>query len=203
MFLLGMIIGPSSSVEEESSSSSEGVHLLRWLPSWEPWRFFALVGSSVSTTTVVSTLALPLASMVNFAWVRILGPEVSGMDVKLDSRECCWLFRGDVLPLGREGWLIIGRLAPTPALLTSCDCGRGAGARVGSAGRLDCFFPLFSLKLRERPGRPTDLIGELARARSGLLEGTVLVLDERRSSPRDVVTILCADGALLVGWTKS
>ncbi len=55
---------------------------------------------------------------------------------------------------------------------------------MGSDGRPDVFFPLFSLKLRESPGRPVSLIGELAEARSCFLGVASLALAERRKSAR-------------------
>jgi hypothetical protein len=104
------------------------------------------------------------------------------MEERLDRRWWWWLLGGEERPLGRWGCEMTGLLALTPALLTSCD--RGRGASVGSDGRPSVFLPLFSLKLRESPGRPASLIGELAEARSGFLGVTSLALAERRNSVR-------------------
>lgn len=123
MFLLGMIIGFLLLVEEELFFLLEGVYFLCWLLFWEFWCFFVLVGFFVFIMIVVFIFVLLLVLMVNFVWVCIFGFEVFGMDVKLDSWECCWFFRGDVFLFGWEGWFIIGWLVFMLVLFISCDCG--------------------------------------------------------------------------------
>ncbi len=81
---LGMMMG-SSSVEE--SSSSDEFHCRFRTMGWMLCLFRRLEAVvSSSTTSVVSTLALPSASMVNLAWVLVRGPSLSGIEDRLDSR---------------------------------------------------------------------------------------------------------------------
>jgi hypothetical protein len=84
VFLLGIMIG-SSSVDEESSSD-ESHCCCRGATEYELCRLTALGNGSSTTTTVVSTRARPLESIVNFACVLICGPDASGIEERLDKR---------------------------------------------------------------------------------------------------------------------
>lgn len=79
-FLLGIMMG-SSSVQESSSRSPPDVLQCRSRADSDE-------GISSYTTRVVSTLALPLASMVKLACVRVrdTGGMFSGIEERLDNR---------------------------------------------------------------------------------------------------------------------
>jgi hypothetical protein len=75
----------SSSVDESSSSSDE-FHCWRLVTEYELCRLDAVGEGSSTTTTVVSTRARPLASIMKVACVLISGPVASGIEDRLDSR---------------------------------------------------------------------------------------------------------------------
>jgi hypothetical protein len=75
----------SSSVDDESSSS-DVCHCCRLVTEYELCRLDALGEGSSTTTTVVSTRARPLASIMKVACVLISGPDVSGIEDRLESR---------------------------------------------------------------------------------------------------------------------
>ncbi|CCF45614.1 hypothetical protein CH063_00567 [Colletotrichum higginsianum] len=112
-----MMIG-SSSVEDSSSSDSQLLSLRGISRATAGFRC-GLSDLESSVTTVVSALALPFESMVNLTAVRMRGVAASGIDVRLERRDCCCCFRGDILPEGRLG----GRFEPTAGPLVTCGLG--------------------------------------------------------------------------------